>query len=61
MGTVIVPNRKNNLLGQRSSKDTPRDDTQREGNITFPTQTTALPWHPAGQGPKVYPVQLTDF
>lgn len=60
METAIVPNRKNNLLGQRRSRDAPRGDMQREGN-TFPTQTTALPRYPAGQGPKVYPVQLTDF
>ena len=60
-GTVRAPNRKNNLLRQRSSRDTPRGDMQREGNTTFPTQTTALPRHPAGQGPKAYSVQPADF
>lgn len=48
MGTVIVPNRKNNRLRQRSSRDTPKGDMQGKGNTTLPTQTTALPWLPAG-------------
>lgn len=61
MGTVIVPNRKNNRLRQRSSRDTPRGDMQGEGNTTLPTQTTALPQLPAGQGPKAYSVQPADF
>ena len=61
MGTVIVPNRKNNLLRQRSSRDTPRGDMQREGNTTFPTQPCPGTQQARDQRPTLFSQQTSDF